>query len=251
MNIQWFPGHMTKATRLIEENLKLVDGVGYMLDARAPRACMNPVFDKLTQGKEVIYILNKTDLADIDKVNKFINELSAEGKKTIKLNALNGGVKPALQAFNNIENNRLKKFESKGIYTPTRIMIIGIPNCGKSTLINAAAGKKAAVTGDRPGVTKNKQWVRLSEGLELLDTPGTLWGRIDDEECARQLVYIGSIKDDIIDIVELAPFMLTDIAKLYPNALNDRYKIILPIKADWKYLMSYARNVVSFCMAVN
>jgi len=231
MIIQWFPGHMTKAVRLIEENLKLVDAVGYVLDARAPNACFNPIFDKLIDGKTALYILNKCDLADSVKVKAFADALKAQGKDVICVSAVNGAtVKAVADAFKKANNARLEKFRNKGIYRPVRAMIIGVPNCGKSTIINSVSGKKKAVTGDKPGVTKGKQWVRLAEGLELLDTPGTLWGKIEDEKSARQLCYIGSIKDDIIDIEELAPFLMEELQEKYPKNLEERYKLSAEIE---------------------
>ncbi|MEG1710956.1 MAG: ribosome biogenesis GTPase YlqF [Clostridia bacterium] len=225
MNIQWFPGHMTKAVRLIEENLKLVDVVGYVLDSRAPSACFNPIFDKIVGDKSVVYILNKSDLADMAKLQAFAYNLKKEGKVVVTINAANGNsVKGVAEAFKEASKVRIEKFKSKGIYRPTRAMIIGVPNCGKSTIINALCGRKATITGDKPGVTKGKQWVRLTDGLELLDTPGTLWGRFDDEKDARHLLYIGSIKDDIADIEEIAPYLMDELKLLYPNELKVRYK---------------------------
>lgn len=226
MRIQWFPGHMTKAVRLIEENLKLVDTVGYVLDARAPEACFNPIFDKLTEGKSAIYIINKCDLADPKKTSEFAERLRGQGKTVVCVSAINtNAIKSVADAFKNSEHERIEKFKAKGITRPIRAMIIGVPNCGKSTVINAVSGKKKTVTGDKPGVTKGKQWVRLAEGLELMDTPGTLWGKIEDEAFARRLCYIGSVKDDVVDICELAPLLLEDLKEYYPQELNKRYNI--------------------------
>ena len=217
---------MTKAVRLIEENLKLVDTVGYVLDARAPEACFNPIFDRLTDGKSAVYILNKCDLADPKKTEQFAQKLKSEGKTVVCVSAINtGAIKAVTQAFVNSEYDRISKFKAKGITRPVRAMIIGVPNCGKSTVINAVSGKKKTVTGDKPGVTKGKQWVRLTDGLELMDTPGTLWGKIEDEASARRLCYIGSIKDDVVDICELAPLLLDDLKQSYPAELNKRYNI--------------------------
>ncbi len=224
MRIQWFPGHMTKAVRLIEENLKLVDTVGYVLDARAPSACFNPIFDGLTKGKSAVYILNKCDLADPVKTRSFADNLKNQGKTVVCVSAINASaVKTLIEAFMSAEYDRIEKFRAKGIKRPVRAMIIGVPNCGKSTVINALSGKKKAVTGDKPGVTKGKQWVRLADGLELLDTPGTLWGKIEDEVSARRLCYIGSIKDDVVDVCELAPLLLSDLNEAYPKELASRY----------------------------
>jgi len=226
MRIQWFPGHMTKAVRLIEENLKLVDTVGYVLDARAPSACFNPIFDRLTEGKSAVYILNKCDLADPKKVEKFAAALRNDGKTVVCVSAIDKtAIKKLIDAFGNAEYERISKFKAKGISRPVRAIIIGVPNCGKSTLINALSGKKKTITGDKPGVTKGKQWVRLADGLELLDTPGTLWGKIEDEVSARRLCFIGSVKDDVVDVCELAPLLLEELKNAYPEALLARYGV--------------------------
>lgn len=226
MNIQWFPGHMAKAVRLIEENLKLVDVVGYVLDSRAPAACFNPVFDTLVGNKGVVFILNKRDMADDVVLEKWKEFFVGKGAKAVAVNAAKGdNVNAILQSFEGMKKTRVERFAGKGVFTPTRAMIIGVPNCGKSTVINALAGRKTAITGDKPGVTKGKQWVRLGKEIELLDTPGTLWGKIEEEKTAKHLAYIGSVKDDVLDITTLAFSFLEEISSIYPQRLVERYKI--------------------------
>lgn len=226
MNIQWFPGHMTKALRMMQDNIKLVDIVGYVLDARAPASCINPAFEQLTEGKPILFILNKCDLADKAKVDKWVQYLSNQGKSVVTVSATDlsqaNKINKALSAISVNLNN---KYKAKGIFKPIRAMIIGVPNCGKSTIINCLSGRKSTVTGDRPGVTRGKQWVRLSSGVELLDTPGTVWSKFEDELVAQRLCFIGSIKDDIVDIYEVSLKLIEQLRQQYPQLLIDRYKI--------------------------
>jgi len=226
MKIQWFPGHMTKALRLMRESVKAVDIIGYVLDARAPFACLNPEFETLTDRKPCLIILNKADLADSAKVEKWKNYFESKGKTTVVVSSVNINESKTLSsAFFTIAKPITEKYAKKGVFKPVRAMIIGVPNSGKSTLINCVSTRKLAVTGDRPGVTKGKQWVRLSNGIELMDTPGTLWPKFIDDKTAQHLVYIGSIKDDIIDIVEAAALFLEELSVLYPDALIERYSL--------------------------
>ena len=228
--INWFPGHMAKALRMIEENLALADAVGYVLDARAPAACINPALDTLISDKGVVFILNKKDLSE-EKAVRAWEEYFSEKGGVASVNAAAGlNIAAVKAAFENTEKKRVSRFEKKGIYTPVRVMIIGVPNSGKSTLINALAGKKSAVTGDKPGVTKGKQWVRLSKGLELMDTPGTLWGKLENPLYARHLAYIGSVRDEVVDMTELAADFLEEMAEKSPERLRERYKTELQQK---------------------
>ena len=182
MYIQWFPGHMTKALRMIEENIKLIDVVGYLLDARAPFSCFNPSFKKLIGDKPCVFILNKTDLADDNATREWEEYFSKQGMSVVKVISTQTNTTAVVKsAFANIRKKTIEKFASKGVFRPTRAMILGVPNCGKSTLINSLSGKKNAIVGDKPGVTKGKQWIRLEEGLELLDTPGTLWNKFENQ----------------------------------------------------------------------
>ncbi len=226
MNIQWFPGHMTKALRMMEENIKLVDAIGYVLDARAPLCCLNPQLDKLIGNKPCVFILNKCDLADEEKIRLWRDYFRIRGLPCVEITATaSAQANRVVAIFEQVTETLRKKYADKGVFRPTRYMIVGVPNCGKSTIINCLVGKKTVISGDKPGVTKGKQWVRLTRGLELLDTPGTLWPKIDDENVAVRLCFIGSIKDDIVDLYEVAISLLEQLNELYPNRIDDRYGI--------------------------
>lgn len=223
MSIQWFPGHMTKAMRTMQEAAKTVDAFGYVLDARAPASCFNPEFEKIVGAKPCVFILNKCDLADEAATQKWQEFLSRKAP-TVRVSATAskdaGKIVSALEAAT---QKTREKHQAKGVYRPVRCMIIGVPNCGKSTIINCLAGRKTVVTGDRPGVTKGKQWVRLKNGLELLDTPGTLWPKFEDQQKAYRLCFIGSIKDDVTDGAEVAKKLLAAVWQLYPQSISSRY----------------------------
>ncbi len=224
MNIQWFPGHMTKALRMMEENVKLVDAIGYVLDARAPLSCFNPQFASVIGAKKCVFILNKCDLADPAKVALWCNYFERKNLPFVKITATaSAEASKVASVFEKATVDLREKYKAKGVFKPVRVMILGVPNCGKSTIINCLSGRKTVVTGDKPGVTKGKQWVRLSSGLELLDTPGTLWPKFDDELVASRLCFIGSIKDDVVDVYEIAIMLLDQLVELYPDNLCRRY----------------------------
>lgn len=226
MSIQWFPGHMTKAMRMMEENVKIIDAVGYVLDARAPAACFNPEFARLVGNKPCLFVLNKCDLADPKKVEAWCAYFKNNGLPFVKTSAVaSAEASKITAALENLTKPLREKMQQKGVFKPTRCMILGVPNCGKSTIINCLSGRKTVITGDKPGVTKGKQWVRLKSGLELLDTPGTLWPKFDDENVGYELCFIGSIKDDVVDILDVSQNLLQRLAQLYPNCLNSRYKV--------------------------
>lgn len=224
MNIQWFPGHMTKALRMMEDNIKLVDIVGYVLDARAPYSCLNPAFEKLINNKPCLFILNKADLADPAQTTMWQQYFTNKGYECIATSAtdLSHGAK-IVTALGKLSKDINAKYKAKGIFRPVRAMIIGVPNCGKSTIINCLCGKKTAITGDKPGVTRGKQWVRLANGIELLDTPGTVWSKFEQEEVGRHLCFIGSIKDDVVDLYEVSLALLEELSHTYPQLIVDRY----------------------------
>lgn len=226
MAIQWFPGHMTKALRMMESNIDLADIIGYVLDARAPLSCINPAFRNLIKDKPCLFILNKCDLADQEQTKRWAQCIEYSGYLAVQTSAidLSNGAK-IINALEKLAQNINVKYKSKGIFKPTRAMIIGVPNSGKSTVINCLCGRKATITGDRPGVTRGKQWVRLKNGIELLDTPGTVWSKFEDEQVARHLCFLGSIKDDVVDLYELSLALLEELSQLYPQMLSSRYAL--------------------------
>lgn len=230
MNIQWYPGHMTKTKRLIEENIKLVDIVIELLDARAPYSTKNPEIDKLAKNKMRIIILNKADLADEKTTKEWIKWYSGHNVKVIPIVATNGkGIKDVIAVAEELLREKIERDKARGrIYRPIRAMIVGIPNVGKSTFINSLVGKGTTKTGDKPGVTRGKQWVKIRKGFELLDMPGILWPKFEDQLVARHLAYIGSINDNILDNRQLAIHLLEEGSLLFKKQISDRYKIELP-----------------------
>lgn len=227
MAINWFPGHMRKTQREIKENLKLVDAVIEIRDARIPRSSANPDIDKLLEGKPRIILLNKSDLTDSKVTRDWIEYLTNDNVKVLEVNCLKGeglkGIKPALLNLLKEKHDRLK---AKGMAKIiTRVMVVGIPNVGKSTFINKMARNNIAKTGDRPGVTKSKQWIKTSIGIELLDTPGVLWPKFEDDTTALNLAFTGAIKDEIMDIEELALKLVERLQKSYVTQLKERYKL--------------------------
>ncbi len=223
--IQWFPGHMTKALRMMEENLRLVDGVIVILDARCPFACVNPRLEQLFAGRPVLYVLNKADLVEQRDIARNLSALKAEGKQAV---AAVGTEKRSVRAVYDgifaMLAEKTARNRAKGVFKPMRVMVAGIPNTGKSTVINSLSGAKKAVTGDKAGVTKGKQWIRLFD-LELLDTPGTMPPSFENQELAKHLAYIGSVNDDILDFTELAPELLEELWQRYPALLAEKYGI--------------------------
>lgn len=226
-NIQWFPGHMAKTRRLIKSNLSLVDAVAEILDARTPMSSSNPEMDSLTAGKPRIVILNKCDLADEKSTQKWLNYYSQRRIAGIAADCKSGrGLKSFLPAVKTkVLGELLEKRSRNGMTgTPVRLMVVGIPNVGKSSFINKMAGSKRAKVEDRPGVTRTKQWVKLENGVELLDMPGVLWPKFEDQSIAVKLAFTGAVKDDILDTETLAMKLLSFLAENYPDALAERYK---------------------------
>ena len=224
-HLQWFPGHMTAAMRMMEENLKAVDGVMVVLDARAPRASLNNKLNKLFDNKKVLYVLNKTDLVDSSDVKRTVAEFTKDGKETVAVSAMDKRAVDLLYSrIFSLLKDKLERNKLKGVFKPIRIMVAGIPNTGKSTIINALCGGKKAVTGNKAGVTKGKQWVRLRQ-LELLDTPGTMPPAFDNQTLAKHLAYIGSMNDANIDFNDLAYELLAELKVKYPELLKQKYDI--------------------------
>ena len=227
MNYQWYPGHMTKAKRMMEENIKLIDIVIEVLDARIPFSSRNPDIDTLGKNKSRLILLNKSDLAD-EKVNKLWKEwFEEQGYFVVEVNARSGmGIRPINAIVKEACKEKIERDRKRGILNrPVRAMVVGIPNVGKSTFINSYAKKACTKTGNKPGVTKGKQWIRLNKNLELLDTPGVLWPKFDDQKIGMHLAFIGSMNDNILDVSELAFQLIKLLENLYPNAIKDRYSI--------------------------
>lgn len=222
-NINWYPGHMKKTRELIAENLKLVDLVIEVLDARIPVSSRNPIIAELIGDKQKIIILNKSDLADDAKTKEWVDKLSDENSFVLPMNCNSGdGVKKLLSL---LENIRDKKNEGRERKRPLRMMIVGIPNVGKSSLINRLTGKKAAKTGNKPGVTRGKQWLTLGSDMMLLDTPGILWPKFEDPNVGLNLAFCGSIKDEIMDISDLGLELIAHLSLIQPKLLCERYKL--------------------------
>lgn len=227
-NIQWFPGHMAKTRRLIKANLSLVDAIVEIVDARTPMSSSNPEMESLTSGKPRIILLNKCDLADEKSTQIWVNHFKKKGCAAIPVDCKSGkGLKNFLPTVKNqVLSELMEKREAHGMSgAALRLMVVGIPNAGKSSFINKMAGSKRAKVEDRPGVTRSKQWVKIDNNVELLDMPGVLWPKFEDQEIAVRLAFTGAISDAILDIETLAMKLLSYLAEQYPNSLADRYKI--------------------------
>lgn len=227
MNIQWFPGHMTKTIRLIEENIKLVDIVVEILDARLPKSSKNPEIDNLIKNKPRLVVLNKSDIADSVQTQKWINHFASQGISAIAVSSTTGkSLKIVLDKCTEVLKDKIEAWKKRGIVNRSvKIMVVGVPNVGKSSFINKIANKKSAKVGDRPGVTRGKQWIRIASGFELLDTPGVLWPKFDDMEVGIKLAFCGAVKDEIMDIELLAVKLLEYLKEEYPASLTERYKM--------------------------
>lgn len=230
--IQWYPGHMAKTKKEIKEKTKMVDVVLELLDARIPFSSQNPVIQQLTERKPRVILLNKADLADSIELEKWINYFEGKGFKTLKINALSGkGVDKILPLLRIMMRNIVEKEKARGRKErPIRTMILGIPNVGKSTLINKLANKKKLVAQDRPGVTKKTQYIRVGQDLELLDTPGILWPKFDDDDVAYRLALTGAIKDNILPIDEIVIYGFKFLNQFYLNRFEERYNIKVDIE---------------------
>ena len=227
MDYHWYPGHMTKAVRQMKEDIKLIDLVIELLDARISLSSKNPDIDTLAQNKSRLVLLNKADLADENQNNKWIQYFKERGIIALKINSKNKqGIKEINNAVSVACKEKIERDRRRGIINrPVRAMVVGIPNVGKSTFINAYAGRACAKTGNKPGVTKGKQWIKLSKTLELLDTPGILWPKFDDQNIGLHLAFIGSMNDNILDVTELAFQLIKLLNNIYPNAIKERYNI--------------------------
>ena len=226
IDIHWFPGHMTKAQRMIEANMKLVDAVCEVLDARVPYSSRNPDIDRLAAGRPRLVILNRVDLADPAFTAKWRDYFRRRGLAVLETDAKSGkGVGGFPRAVREVLSGKIAAYEAKGQGTrPLRVMILGIPNVGKSTFINRAAGRRAAAAGDRPGVTRGKQWISIDPGLELLDTPGILWPKFDSQQVGEALAITGAIKPEVLDTEALAANFMLRLRAMKPEAIEQRYR---------------------------
>ena len=227
MNYQWYPGHMTKAKRMMQEDMKLIDLVIELVDARIPFSSRNPDIDTLAGNKARILLLNKADLADQSANKKWKEHFQEKGFFVLELNSKNGtGVKNVHALVKEACKEKIERDRRRGIQNrPVRAMVVGIPNVGKSTFINSFAGKNSAKTGNKPGVTKGKQWIKVNKELELLDTPGILWPKFEDQAVGMRLAFIGSINDEILQTEELAFELIRFLKENYPEKLAERYEI--------------------------
>lgn len=227
MTIQWFPGHMTKARRQIEDKLKLIDVVIELLDARVPLSSRNPMVDEILKGKPRLVLLNKNDLADPQVTSQWVKYFADQGLPALPIDAATGtGVKEILPRVKQLWAHKIERQLSKGINPrAVRALIVGIPNVGKSTLINQLAGKKIAATGDKPGVTKGQQWIKVGTEMDLLDTPGILWPKFEDQMVGQRLAATGAIKEELLHLDEIALFVVRYMVQHYGAGLQERFGI--------------------------
>ena len=242
MNIQWYPGHMTKTRRMMEENLKLVDAVCEVLDARIPISSRNPDIDAICGNKPRMVILNRIDMADPAALRQWTQYFESKGLAVLQTDCKSRrGINGFVPAVRRLLAEKIRRYEEKGQSgRPLKLMIVGIPNVGKSTFINQIAGRKGAKAENRPGVTRGKQWVTVNPQLLLLDTPGILWPRFDDPETGMRLAYTGAVKDDILDVLTLSCHLMELLALRYPEAIRARYQIEIPEEIDGYALLQAA-----------
>jgi len=227
MDIQWYPGHMTKTRRMMEENQKLIDIVVELLDARIPLSSRNPAIDEIFPTKPRLVVLNKSDIADENATREWEKYFKAKGVGVKSISSTSGkSLNDIFASCKEILKDKIEHDKARGLVNrPIKMMVVGIPNVGKSSFINKLSGKKSAVTGDRPGVTKGKQWIRLPNSFELLDTPGILWPKFEDVAVGEKLAFTGAIKDEIMDLEEIASRLLDVLKAKYPQKLTERYKM--------------------------
>ncbi|MBE5746402.1 MAG: ribosome biogenesis GTPase YlqF [Clostridiales bacterium] len=226
MKINWFPGHMNKTLKELSDKVKLADVVLYVLDARCPISSLNPEFQKLINNKPIVFVINKVDYVNLNEVKKFENKIVNENSKIVYLDSTKpNSYKEIILKVNELCIKKLEKNKLKGINIPLRMVVIGVPNVGKSTLINNFAKKNKTEVGNKPGVTKSTQWVKVDGNIELLDTPGTLWPKFEEESVALHLAYIGSIKDEVLILTDLVFEFIKELAPLYPENFKERYGV--------------------------
>ena len=229
MNIQWYPGHMTKTRRQIEADLKLVDAVCEIVDARIPVSSRNPDIDSICGSKPRIIVLNRMDLADPEATKAWLAYFRSKGMAAVATDCKSRkGISSFQPAVRSLLREKIERNAAKGMNKPVRVMVVGIPNVGKSTLINQISGRKGAKAENRPGVTRGKQWVTVDSGLLLLDTPGILWPKFEDPEVGMMLAYTGAVKENIIDVEELSCRLAELLNRYYPQTLRERYGVEVP-----------------------
>ncbi len=224
MKINWFPGHMHKALKEIEQELKKVDVVIYVLDARIPLSSVNPQLSKITENKPVLYVVNKIDLADEERVKELLGQFRGENRDYIVFNSTAFKSELVFDKLKKLCSKKIEKYKAKGIKATIRAMVVGIPNCGKSTLVNNLCKKAKALTGNKAGITKRGQWLSVGDGIEIFDTPGTLYPNIEDQLVAKKLAYVGSVRDEILDFVSLFDEFFALLNEKYSNLVENRYK---------------------------
>lgn len=250
MNIQWYPGHMTKTRRQIEADLKLVDAVCEILDARIPISSRNPDIDSICNNKPRIVILNRMDLADQETTKKWLAYFREKGMAAVATDCKSKrGISSFEPAIRSVLKEKIERNAAKGMNKTLKIMIVGIPNVGKSTFINQISGRKGAKAENRPGVTRGKQWVTVNNGLLLLDTPGILWPKFEDPNVGMMLAYTGAVKENVIDTEELAAHLMRLLHRFYPQVLKDRYKIDMPADAQGYELLEEAGRKRGYLLA--
>ena len=250
LNIQWYPGHMTKTRRQIEADLKLVDAVCEIVDARIPMSSRNPDIDSICGNKPRIIVLNRMDLADPEATKRWAAYFRSKGMAVVVTDCKSRkGISDFQPAVQSVLKEKIERNAAKGMNKPLKIMIVGIPNVGKSTLINQISGRKGAKAENRPGVTRGKQWVTVNPSLLLLDTPGILWPKFDDPQVGMMLAYTGAVKENVLDTEELAAFLMELLWKRYPETVKQRYKVEMPEDTPGYMLLEEAGRKRGFLLA--
>lgn len=250
LNIQWYPGHMTKTRRQIEADLKLVDAVCEIVDARIPISSRNPDIDAICGNKPRIIVLNRMDLADPEATKRWASYFRSKGMAVVVTDCKSRkGISDFQPAVQSVLKEKIERNAAKGMNKPLKIMIVGIPNVGKSTLINQISGRKGAKAENRPGVTRGKQWVTVNPGLLLLDTPGILWPKFDDPQVGMMLAYTGAVKENVLDTEELSAFLMELLWKRYPETVRQRYKVDMPADTPGYKLLEEAGRKRGFLLA--
>ena len=250
MNIQWYPGHMTKTRRQIEADLKLVDAVCEIVDARIPVSSRNPDIDSICANKPRLIVLNRSDLADWEVTKSWMQYFRSQGIAAIATDCKSRrGINEFLPAVRSVLKEKIARNAARGMNKPLRLMIVGIPNVGKSTFINQISGRKGAKAENRPGVTRGKQWVTVDSSLLLLDTPGILWPKFEDPEVGMMLAYTGAVKENVIDTEELACHLAEKLNRYYPQVLLDRYKVQMPSDTPGYMLIEEAGRKRGYLLA--